>query len=215
VIAMPASSGRPLRRNGRSARANTNGSTGRMQGLRMVRKPQEIGEEDRDQPWPEGQRRPLMQWRLPVGAGRHRTDGPECPPQRPAVFFGADHANRLDVAPVDRRPWARPCPEARPAGSRCQISQRSLNSGKSAACAGEDAFAHVLSSRALVNGALRARLRAGHGIWQGRAALPVRRASPHFEIAAIADCCREQIAVRPATAVVPNRPRKRPDQVHA
>ena len=39
VIAMPASSGRPLRRNGRSARAKTNGSTGRMQGLRMVRMP--------------------------------------------------------------------------------------------------------------------------------------------------------------------------------
>ena len=39
VTAMPASIGRPLRRNGRSARANTNGSTGRMQGLRMVRAP--------------------------------------------------------------------------------------------------------------------------------------------------------------------------------
>jgi hypothetical protein len=39
VIAMPAKSGKPLRRNGRSARANTNGSTGRMQGLRMVRMP--------------------------------------------------------------------------------------------------------------------------------------------------------------------------------
>ncbi|MNV43957.1 hypothetical protein D3C71_1356930 [compost metagenome] len=39
IKAMPISSGRPLRRNGRSERANTNGSTGRMQGLRMVSTP--------------------------------------------------------------------------------------------------------------------------------------------------------------------------------
>jgi hypothetical protein len=39
VSAMPSSSGRPLFRNGWSPRANTNGSTGRMQGLRMVSTP--------------------------------------------------------------------------------------------------------------------------------------------------------------------------------
>ena len=39
VSAMPTSIGAPLRRNGRSARANTNGSTGRMHGLRMVSTP--------------------------------------------------------------------------------------------------------------------------------------------------------------------------------
>jgi hypothetical protein len=39
VSAMPASIGSPARRNGRSARAKTKGSTGRMQGLRMVRTP--------------------------------------------------------------------------------------------------------------------------------------------------------------------------------
>ncbi len=39
ISAMPISSGRPLRRNGRSERANTNGSTGRMHGLRMVNTP--------------------------------------------------------------------------------------------------------------------------------------------------------------------------------
>ena len=39
VSAMPASIGNPLRRNGRPAPANTKGSTGRMQGLRMVRTP--------------------------------------------------------------------------------------------------------------------------------------------------------------------------------
>ncbi|MEI9886309.1 MAG: hypothetical protein WDN08_07360 [Rhizomicrobium sp.] len=39
VSAMPSSSGNPERRKGRSARANTNGKTGRMQGLTMVRTP--------------------------------------------------------------------------------------------------------------------------------------------------------------------------------
>ena len=39
VTAMPASIGRPDCRNGRSARANTNGSTGRMQGLTIVSTP--------------------------------------------------------------------------------------------------------------------------------------------------------------------------------
>ncbi len=39
VSAMPMSIGRPLRANGRSARANTNGSTGRMHGLTMVSTP--------------------------------------------------------------------------------------------------------------------------------------------------------------------------------
>ena len=39
VIAMPSSIGSPARRNGWSARANTNGSTGRMHGLRMVSTP--------------------------------------------------------------------------------------------------------------------------------------------------------------------------------
>ncbi|VWC41851.1 hypothetical protein BLA6860_07050 [Burkholderia lata] len=39
VSAMPASSGRPVRTNGWSARANTNGSTGRMHGLRIVSTP--------------------------------------------------------------------------------------------------------------------------------------------------------------------------------
>ena len=39
AIAMPASKGRPCDLNGRSARANTNGSTGRMQGLRIVSTP--------------------------------------------------------------------------------------------------------------------------------------------------------------------------------
>jgi hypothetical protein len=37
--AIPSSIGRPCERNGRSARANTKGSTGRMQGLRMVSTP--------------------------------------------------------------------------------------------------------------------------------------------------------------------------------
>jgi hypothetical protein len=36
---MPISIGRPLRRNGRSARASTNGITGRMHGLTMVSTP--------------------------------------------------------------------------------------------------------------------------------------------------------------------------------
>ena len=39
VAAMPASKGRVLRAKLRSARANTNGSTGRMQGLTMVSTP--------------------------------------------------------------------------------------------------------------------------------------------------------------------------------
>ena len=39
VSAMPNSIGNPLRTNGRSARANTKGRTGRMQGLTMVRTP--------------------------------------------------------------------------------------------------------------------------------------------------------------------------------
>ncbi len=39
VIAMPSNSGRPLRTKGWSERANTNGSTGRMHGLRMVSTP--------------------------------------------------------------------------------------------------------------------------------------------------------------------------------
>ena len=39
VTAIPTSSGRPLRRNGWSARVNTNGSTGRMHGLRIVSTP--------------------------------------------------------------------------------------------------------------------------------------------------------------------------------
>ena len=39
VSAMPSSSGSVLRRNGRSARANTNGSTGRMHGLSRVSAP--------------------------------------------------------------------------------------------------------------------------------------------------------------------------------
>ena len=39
VTAMPASSGRPERINGWSERAKTKGSTGRMQGLRMVSTP--------------------------------------------------------------------------------------------------------------------------------------------------------------------------------
>ena len=39
VSAMPSSSGSVLRRKGRSARANTNGSTGRMQGLSRVSAP--------------------------------------------------------------------------------------------------------------------------------------------------------------------------------
>ena len=39
VIAMPARSGRPERAKGWSERANTNGKTGRMQGLRMVSTP--------------------------------------------------------------------------------------------------------------------------------------------------------------------------------
>ena len=39
VSAMPSSSGRPLLTKGCSARANTKGSTGRMQGLRMVKTP--------------------------------------------------------------------------------------------------------------------------------------------------------------------------------
>jgi hypothetical protein len=39
VAAMPASIGRVLRRKLRSARAKTNGSTGRMQGLTMVKIP--------------------------------------------------------------------------------------------------------------------------------------------------------------------------------
>ena len=39
VTAIPASSGSPLRENGRSARAKTKGSTGRMHGLTMVRTP--------------------------------------------------------------------------------------------------------------------------------------------------------------------------------
>ncbi len=39
VAAMPASMGSPLSTKGRSARANTNGSTGRMQGLRIVSTP--------------------------------------------------------------------------------------------------------------------------------------------------------------------------------
>jgi hypothetical protein len=37
--AMPTSIGRPLRKNGRSARASTKGITGRMQGLTMVNTP--------------------------------------------------------------------------------------------------------------------------------------------------------------------------------
>jgi hypothetical protein len=37
VSAIPASIGNPFRKNGRSARANTNGSTGRMHGLMMPR----------------------------------------------------------------------------------------------------------------------------------------------------------------------------------
>jgi hypothetical protein len=37
--AMPISKGRPLLTNGRSARAKTKGSTGRMHGLKMVRTP--------------------------------------------------------------------------------------------------------------------------------------------------------------------------------
>ena len=39
VAAMPASKGRPLLTKGRSARANTKGSTGRMLGLTRVRTP--------------------------------------------------------------------------------------------------------------------------------------------------------------------------------
>jgi hypothetical protein len=39
ISVMPTSSGNPLRRNGRSERANTKGSTGRMHGLRMVSTP--------------------------------------------------------------------------------------------------------------------------------------------------------------------------------
>jgi len=39
VTAMPARRGRPERRKGASERAKTKGSTGRMQGLRMVRTP--------------------------------------------------------------------------------------------------------------------------------------------------------------------------------
>jgi hypothetical protein len=39
LIAMPSNSGRPLRTKGWSERANTNGSTGRMHGLRMVSTP--------------------------------------------------------------------------------------------------------------------------------------------------------------------------------
>ena len=39
VNAMPTSIGSPLRRNGCSARANTNGSTGRMHGLTIVSTP--------------------------------------------------------------------------------------------------------------------------------------------------------------------------------
>ena len=39
VAAMPTSKGSELRRNERFARANTNGRTGRMQGLRMVSTP--------------------------------------------------------------------------------------------------------------------------------------------------------------------------------
>ncbi|MCY1412851.1 hypothetical protein D9M71_282690 [compost metagenome] len=39
VNAMPPSSGPPLRQNGSPVRANTNGSTGRMHGLRMVSTP--------------------------------------------------------------------------------------------------------------------------------------------------------------------------------
>jgi hypothetical protein len=39
VTAMPTSSGKPLRMKGRSARAKTKGSTGRMHGLTIVRTP--------------------------------------------------------------------------------------------------------------------------------------------------------------------------------
>ena len=39
ATAMPTSRGKPFLKNGRSARANTNGRTGRMQGLTMVSTP--------------------------------------------------------------------------------------------------------------------------------------------------------------------------------
>ena len=45
---MPASSGRPLLRKGWSERAKTNGSTGRMQGLKMVRMPPRYGEKKQE-----------------------------------------------------------------------------------------------------------------------------------------------------------------------
>ncbi len=70
---MPINSGKPERRNGSPARVKTNGSTGRMHGLRIVSTPPRNARMKRTMEAPQAGTnfiaRPFMQYRDPVGFG--------------------------------------------------------------------------------------------------------------------------------------------------
>src|SRR5580692_4215415 len=122
AIAIPANIGRPLRTNERSARANTNGTTGRMQGLTIVSTPpryattksnmraSSLSRLRRDRL--EGHREAvhaITQAGGPRAVIEHVT---QMPPAAPAMDGFADHAQRRVRRGADgvleRRPEARP-----------------------------------------------------------------------------------------------------------
>src|SRR5438309_384093 len=146
VSAMPARRGRPFLRNGRSARAKTKGSTGRMHGLRIVSAPPTYARRMRS-----------------IGSGRTEGEGEavhaiakagrlravveemaEVATAAAAENLGALHAEGAVGALGDR--MGERLPEARPTGAAFELG-RGSEERQGAAGAGEDAVPVLLEKR--------------------------------------------------------------------
>src|SRR5258706_2118829 len=188
---MPASSGRPLRAKGWSARENTNGSTGKMHGLRMVSAPPRYARTMRSMVFPalkvsgtgsgsarrEGHRDAVHAVAQAGGTGTVVEDVSEVAAAAPAVHFRARFAERAVFARGDRVIERRP--EARPAGMAVEFRAR-REEVEPASRAAEHAGPMFVVERAAVGpfGALLAQ----HGVLCGsEQAAPFLVGMNHFE----------------------------------